>query len=284
MHKIKLIFLFLTAVFPVFTQSKLEETKIKLPQNLTEISGLELYNDSILCGINDSGNDPVIYFFSPEGKIVHTTLVSNAKNHDWEDLTADSKGNLYIADCGNNGQKRKNLAILKVNMDKAFSKDSVEAEFIYFHYEDQTAFPPQKNQWIYDCEAIFWKNDSLFLISKSRGEPWTGEASIYTISDLPGTFQAVKLSTFISGSKGWKQDAVTAADYRNGQLVVLTYTHLLVGSFNKNQFTTEQTFSFRSYDQKESLVIASDGTCWIASEYYKLLGGPFLYEMHEKKK
>lgn len=64
----------------------------------------------------------------------------NAPNTDWEDLTMDDKGNLYIADVGNNLNERKDLCVLKLNANSAFQSDSINVEKIYFSYAGQRFF------------------------------------------------------------------------------------------------------------------------------------------------
>ena len=86
-----------------------------LPESISESSGLVFYNDTLLITHNDSGDKPMLYFINLKGKLVGQVLVENATNTDWEDLCMDDKGNLYIADIGNNNNDRRDLKIYKVN-------------------------------------------------------------------------------------------------------------------------------------------------------------------------
>ena len=70
----------------------------------------------IICSSNSRLNS--------NGKIKKVVVV-NAENNDWEDLTADDKGNLYIGDFGNNHNKRKNLSILKIKSKDLKNKNKV---------------------------------------------------------------------------------------------------------------------------------------------------------------
>jgi sugar lactone lactonase YvrE len=85
-----------------------------LPKDLKEVSGNEtIRNSNLIWMLNDGGNESKIYAVSEQGKIKREVYIKN-KNHDWEDLTSDEKGNIYIGDFGNNLSKRKNLTILKI--------------------------------------------------------------------------------------------------------------------------------------------------------------------------
>ena len=91
--------------------------------SLDEVSGIETINGSdLVWALEDSGNKNEIYGIDKEGKIVETVTLEGVKNTDWEDITADNEGNLYVGDFGNNDNERKNLAIYKI--DKANVKKS----------------------------------------------------------------------------------------------------------------------------------------------------------------
>ena len=67
-----------------------------LSNSLKEVSGNEIVSNSeLIWMLNDSGNKPELFGVNFQGKIEKVVKV-NAKNHDWEDLTSDERGNLYI--------------------------------------------------------------------------------------------------------------------------------------------------------------------------------------------
>lgn len=258
------------------------EEKIKLPKELREISGLEILNDSILVAINDGGNKPQLFFITTKGEILHTSFIRNAVNTDWEDLTVDEKGNLYIADIGNNLNKRKDLKILKVNLAESFESDTINADVISLQYDDQIAFPPDETKMNFDCEALFYQGDSLFLIAKNGSKPWNGEAKIYVVPTLPGSYTARTTNQLFLGDRGWMNDAVTSAAINSGELYVLTYTHLAV--FNKKNGGPEKLreYTFKVFTQKEAIAVASDKKIYVAAEGHRILGGPYLYTISRK--
>ena len=186
-----LCFLLLVTSFTCFSQRIVR--RIKLDKALNEISGLERLNDSVLIAINDGGNTPHIFFLTTSGQILKKTFITNAKNSDWEDLASDDAGNLYIADTGNNSNNRKDLCVLKVNAQAAFLSDSIAVEKIDFAYGQQKAFPPAPKEQRYDCEAVYWRDDSLHLITKIKAKMVGRENRLpedYVIPDFSGNFIA----------------------------------------------------------------------------------------------
>ena len=126
-----------------------------LPKELKEVSGIQVVpNSDLIWMLNDSGNSPKLYGVSKKGKIKKELLIQ-AKNKDWEDITTDSIGNIYIADFGNNMNDRKKLVILKVNHQDLDSKN-VEVERIQFSYPNQYKFPPKKKKRFFDAESLLY--------------------------------------------------------------------------------------------------------------------------------
>lgn len=275
--------LFILLLFcTIFLNAQYREVKVKLSEELNEISGLEIINDTLLVCHNDSGNKPEIYFISTDGNIQHKTFITNVKNVDWEDLTQDDKGNLYIADVGNNLNSRKDLCIYKVKISEALKNDSVNAEIISIRYEDQLTFLPTKENLNYDCESIYWKADSLYLVSKSRSKPWVGSATIYSLPTKQGEHTAVPIDSILVGNKRWQKDAVTSADVLGNILCLLTYNRMVLFKYEKGEWQKCGSHKFKKYNQKEALVMESLDKIYVATEKHPLLGGPYLYIIRKK--
>ena len=98
----------------------------KLPLELPESSGL-IYSkkDGMLISNNDSGNKSELISFRPNGDLVNIQSFETLKNIDWEDLTQDDQGNVYIGDFGNNRQMRKDLKIYKIGQSEE-GKEAVD--------------------------------------------------------------------------------------------------------------------------------------------------------------
>jgi len=263
-----------------FSQTK--ESQDKLSGELNEISGLALFQDTLLIALNDSGNKPILYFINFKGKVLHTCTLINAKNKDWEDLAIDPNGFVYIADCGNNENKRSDLVILKVDAQVAFTSDSVKAEKLNFSYEDQIAFPPNEAEKNFDCESIFWDNDSIFLLTKSYSKPWTGVSNIYGIASSGQQQLAMKRDSLVIGKTGWRFDALTSADFKNNHLYVLTYNRMIDFERINGTFVKQSEYIFKDYNQKEAILSLSVNQFFVAAEKHKILGGPYLYTIRIK--
>ena len=52
--------------------------------------------------LSDSGNPPFLYAIQRTGKVIARYHIVDAVNLDWEALAADDRGNLFVADVGNN--------------------------------------------------------------------------------------------------------------------------------------------------------------------------------------
>ena len=63
---------------------------------------------------NDSGNGPVLFAVTREGKLLAEFNV-NVRNNDWEAVTADDEGHLYVGDIGNNERDRDRVLVYRVD-------------------------------------------------------------------------------------------------------------------------------------------------------------------------
>ncbi|OEK07819.1 hypothetical protein A8C32_15135 [Flavivirga aquatica] len=251
-----------------------------LPKALNEVSGIETtINSDFIWMLNDSGNAPKLFGLNNQGEIIQKLKI-DAKNNDWEDLTSDKKGNLYIGDFGNNTNKRKNLAILKVNNDDLYSSDKVDIKRISFKYPNQKKFPPKKKNMHFDCEAFFHFNNNLYLFTKSRVKNNYGKTYLYKIPAKKGKHIAKFIGSFNSCSD--LQCWVTSADISNDgkQVALLTQKSIFVfTNFVSDNFFngTVKTYNFHSDTQKEGICFKNAKTVYITDEKAHGDGGN-LYE------
>lgn len=265
MHK------FLLSIFLLSASCNTGNLKViaDLPKTLDEASGIQITNNSDFIWMqNDGGNDAKLFGITRKGKI-KTELKIDAKNNDWEDLTADKKGNVYIGDFGNNANKRKNLAILKVNANSLNEKDEIKVERISFTYPNQNKFPPKKKNMHFDCEAFFHFNDSLYLFTKSRVKDNFGKTNLYKIPAKQGNHIAEYVSSFNSCPEMdcW----ITSADISSdGKKIVLLNSKSiwLFTDFKGLDFFsgTATELSFNHNSQKESICFKDDNTLYITDE------------------
>lgn len=256
-----------------------------LPKTLNEISGTETtINSDLIWTLNDSGNKPKLYGITTNGKIKHELKI-DAKNNDWEDLSTDNQGNLYIGDTGNNDNARKNLSILKVNATQLQSDKKINVERITFSYPDQFKFPPKKSKRFFDCEAFFWHNNYLYLFTKSRSHKKYGKTTLYKIPATAGHHQAQFLGEFYTCDDlhCW----ITSADISpDGKKVVLlnhksawVFTDFKDDNFLNGKATE---LPFNHISQKESICFKDNNTLYITDEKAHGDGGK-LYEFKLKQ-
>lgn len=248
-----------------------------LPGSLDENSGLVSYNDSTLWVVEDGGNKDEIYQINLKGEILKSLEVKNGKNHDWEDLTKDTAGNLYIADIGNNVNDRKNLVILKLPNPTIEPGNKIDAEKIELRYPDQKDFPPKKDALFYDSEAIFHHGNKLYIVTKNRSKSFTGEAHIYSVPDIKGNYEATLVGSF-TPCTDWDICQITSIDIspKGDKIIALSYGKLFIFTdFTWDDFTKGKMLEIDlgARSQLESVCFLNDNTLLISDEQAHGEGG-----------
>lgn len=174
---------------------------------------------------NDSGGAAILYAVRADGSLVAQVRVRGARNVDWEDLTLDASGRIWIADIGNNRSNRNDLTLYAVPeppLDGSGAVDVVET--LPVHYPEQTGWPdPRRN---FDAEALFADGDDLFILTKHRGDTQT---VLYAVPPDGGAL--IRRSSFdVGGDPDNYGGRVTAADLSaDGRfLAVLTYHAIFI--------------------------------------------------------
>jgi hypothetical protein len=251
----------------------------RLPEIVTESSGLIFYNDTLFITHNDSGDKPILYFVNLKGKLIHNVIVNNANNVDWEDITKDDKGNIYIADIGNNSNQRKDLKIYKIKSQNLLNVNSLNAEIIEVSYNEQTDFPPIDEALNFDAEGLAYHNDSLWIITKCRSIPFEGNAYIYKFPTKAGKYNLKRKSHLFIGKEGFIKDAVTSLDIYNNKVYLLTYNRILIYGISENKLNFENQYFIKPYSQKEALIVKNKNEIYLTDESTKILGGGYLYKL-----
>ena len=250
---------------------------------LKEASGVEVSSASELIWIlEDSGNKNNVYGLNSDGKIKQTVKIENATNVDWEDLTSDNAGNLYIGDFGNNDNARKDLCIYKINSDDLKQDVATSSEKISFYYPEQTEFPPKKSGLLYDAESFFEHNGNFYIFTKNRSKGFDGSVFLYKIPNKEGNHKAQLLGTF-QACNIYKKCAITSADISpDGKTVaILSASRVyLLNNFSSDDFLSGKTeeFELPEVTQKEGICFKDNETLLIVDEKDKKTGGN-LYEI-----
>lgn len=233
-------------------------TEVGKMSGVPESSGLALTGEAgTFFTHGDDGTQPIIYKIDASGKTV-TQLDIPVKSHDWESITRDPSGNIYIGDVGNNNNNRQDLVIYRLNP----SNVSVVQE-IHLKYPDQKAFPPAKEERNFDCEATLWHEGKVYLFTKDRAQEQTSK--VYSVPDRPGTYTAQSVTRI--PIPGQVTDAALSPDGR--RLVLLARQEMFVlegGSFAEALKATPRQISLKGAGQTEGAVFTDNNTLYISSE------------------
>ena len=144
---------------------------------ITESSGLTAsrQHKDVLWTLNDSGNSAKIFPLRLDGRLVKSAesagiTLEGAENFDWESMTSDDQGVLYIADSGQNFDFARTPIIYAVDEpDTLIGVNSVPVlRTIPYRYEDQSGFFMPRVE--FDVEAIFYADQHLYLLTKGWGK------------------------------------------------------------------------------------------------------------------
>ncbi|MCF7913421.1 MAG: hypothetical protein K9M99_12915 [Candidatus Cloacimonetes bacterium] len=217
--------------------------------------------DDVYWTLNDSGDKNRIFPFNRNGEMYRAqwysedqggVYIGDAVNIDWESMTADDEGNLYIGACGNNLSVRRDLCIYKFKDPHPLATGTTRyLQKINFYYPEQSSYPAPEDDSNYDCEAIFWAEGRLFLLTKHRSDTNT---CLYTLNSMYSEREnpATLLSTFDI------QGAVTDAECNDDgtRLAVLTYSAVWVFE-GETEYWFEGSVKWLPISGKQC-----EGICW----------------------
>jgi hypothetical protein len=185
---------------------------IRLPPALSEASGLSI-DDGKFIWHNDSGDGPYVYTTDAGGTILeYDTLTAGAV--DYEDLTRDAAGRIYLGDFGNNSGKRTEMQVYRYD---PLTQKTAMIRFTFPGQDgggrDQPGNP--------DCEAMVWQGGYLHLFTKDQ---LFGKGRFYTyhyrLPAAPGRYEATLIDSLFLPRR-----VVTAAalDTVRRELVLTAY-------------------------------------------------------------
>ena len=250
-----------------------------LPKKLKEVSGLVyLEKDKLFWTLEDRGNFNKIYGLNTQdGSISKTITIENTSNTDWEDITKDEDGNLYIGDFGNNNNVRKDLCIYKIDKKSLNLENAIPAYKISFSYPEQKMFPPKKSALFFDVEGFFEYKNNFYLFTKNRSKGFDGTVLVYKIPNIAGFHQAVLLGK-LKTCDNYNHCAVTSAAISPDASKVVLLTHdkiVLLANFKEDNFLKgkQSLLKLGHFSQKEAICFKNNETLIIADEKTKKIGG-----------
>lgn len=262
-------------------------TFFSLPNNLKEVSGI-IYNPmtDLLWALEDGGNKNEIYGFNSKGEIAKTVVIAKTNNIDWEDITKDEAGNLYIGDFGNNDNLRKDLSIYKINVQALKNTTAIPDYKISFAYPEQQNFPPKKTVLFYDVESFFEFKNNFYLFTKNRSKGFDGITFLYKVPNASGFHKAKLLGKFKTCDNYNYCVITSAAISPDGtKVVILSHDKLwLIENFIGDNFLngTRTQLDLNHFSQKEAICFKDNDRLLIADERVKKIGGN-VYEVSLKK-
>lgn len=222
---------------------------------------------------NDSGDEPRLYpihrdgspYLSKEQPDVPGVLIEGATHVDWEDIATLADGTLVIADMGNNGNARKDLAIYLVDEPSPTASRSAPARRISVRYPDQTEFPPAKPDFNFDCEAIFSVGQTVYMLTKHRSGDL--RTKLYRL-DQPQT-DSTNTLTLVGDFEIGGQVVAADCDPAGKRLLVLTMQKIWL--FERDDLKTpffQGRITSRSFflPQAEAICFADDDTALLTCE------------------
>lgn len=260
------------------------EVVTALPNEIKESSACEISKASdLVWTIEDQGNENLLFGFNKNGELIRKIRITNVENNDWEDLSSDDQGNLYIGDFGNNDNERQNLAIYKINA-ADLNKEEVEAsEIVQFYYPEQKDFPPKKKNKVFDVESFLVFNNQFYLFTKNRSSDFDGTTSIYRVENNSQTkLPAKKLSEFVT-CDNFNHCAVTSAAISPDKKKVALLSSdkvWIFTDFKEDDFFSgnAKTIELENFTQKEGLCFETNESVLITDEAEKK-GESLLYRL-----
>lgn len=206
-----IIILSVLGITPSYAQKDRPKT-IRLPDELPEVSGAYFIARDSLWWHNDGGHAPALICTNLKGEQIDKISLPELRNTDWEDLTADDQGHVYIGDFGNNRNTRQDLKIY------IYRWSDGQVDSITFRYAEQKAFPPAIEDQGFDMEAFFYHNDTLHLFSKHKVKYTNYLTRHYQLPAQPGDYTLRAVDSLII-----KKRVITgAAISPDGKTVVMS--------------------------------------------------------------
>lgn len=251
-----------------------------LDSTLSENSGITLIENKII--LHNDGGNPRNLYLSDTGTInFQPCLIDSAINVDWEDITHDDSF-VYIGDFGNNNNHRQDLTIYKIPKQDVLDCSINSVEKIYFSYPDQYHFPALDSNQKFDAEALVSYNDSLYIFTKDRTQPFQGKTWVYSLPKTAGTYVATQKDSISLGTPSFFF-SITGASISPDQsklALINANTIFLFSDFSSHSFFdgSTQIIPLETTQQYEAIGFSNDNTLYFSCEK-SFLGAPQLFKL-----
>jgi hypothetical protein len=220
---------------------------------------------------NDSGDQPRIFALDSMGQFYQSerykngegVVIAGATDVDWEDITIDNHGNVVIADLGNGTNDRRDLVLYVVPEPAPTASNTTFLKKIFVSYPNQKAFPDKK-EFNFDCEAIFFADGHFQMLSKHRSDTFT---TLYRL-DQEKSEEINPLTLVDKFNIGGKVTAADASPDGN-RIAVITYTAIWIferTSPSESYFKGHIWWLPVEAPQLESICFKDSKTLWLLDE------------------
>ena len=228
-------------------------------KHIVETSGLIAHQNQLWLH-NDSGDSARIFSYKHIDRSIQTHSIPSSKAKDWEDIAIDrNKKIVYIADTGDNLERRKDVSIVSYNIRTKHS------DFAHISFETGPL----------DIEAIAWDPIQEHLVLMSKGRGGTVHTFIYSPHNPPILPLSSQYQFSISPANGLNPERITAMDISpDGKYIaVRSYIKLFLWQRSAEQ-SIPQALTFEpciypipAQKQGESIGFQDDGrSLWTISE------------------
>ncbi|MFH1737642.1 MAG: hypothetical protein ABIH23_01450 [bacterium] len=153
--------------------------------------------------------------FNDQGQILQTVVLAPEEPDDWEALTSDAEGYLYVGVIGNNNYSERDYRILMFPEPGPEISEIQEYGTLHFRFDGEMN---------YDCDSLFMLDGELYVITKppfASSKFPTQSPKVFRIPQSAGEQTAVAEEVGLFSNPGRPTDAAYSPE--NGMLAVLSY-------------------------------------------------------------
>jgi len=254
------------------------------PRHVANLSNVMRESSGMVCTgkggfwtINDGTNGPLLHAADTNGNVYRSINVLNGYNYDWEDMTTDDDGNIYIADTGDKNaayspsQAYDDLSIYRIPNPDYFCENDVVAGVINFRFPSSSS--------VDNAEGIFYYDNYIYITTKSDAtgnEPYAGRCYLYRVPATPNPnqqYEAEQVSVIDVSLNAPARDyyQVTAATLSpDGELLLLMGERRfwIIRDFTPGVFFDGQmtSYDFEERLQREAAAFVGNREIYITNE------------------